>query len=281
MAGSTTRKWLVGCGLGCGGLIVLSIAGPLLFGLVLSRPMDRALDVQKELVKQHGEAAAWTPPAGPPAPERIEAFLAVRRAVMVQCPKFAKAAEDFARMDEMGRQSDKPNKGELMRAVAKVSGTVFGMIGDIAELHRLRDEALLAQGMGLGEYDWIYTLAFQSWLGNPVTDSIDGKHASRSESVAEDRAKARQREVMASLVRREGEALEKAGQAAEAAAWRAEADRMERAEDPVPFGAGGLPEAWAAAFSARGDELRAAWCASMAEHDLSEVKKEGLSFHVN
>jgi hypothetical protein len=281
MASSTTRKWLVGCGLGCGGLIVLAIAGPLLFGMVLTRPMDRALEIQKELVKQHGEAAAWTPPAGPPTPERLEAFLAVRRAVMPQCAKFTKAAEDFAHMDKMGKDSDKPDKGELFRAVAKVSGTVFGMIGDIAELHRLRDEALLAQGMGLGEYDWIYTLAFQSWLGNPVTDSIDGKHASRAEAEGEDRAKSRQRETMMGLVRREADALDKAGLAAEAAVWRAEAERMERAEDPVPFPAGGLPEAWAATFSARGDDLRAAWCAPMAEHDLSEVKKSGMSYHVN
>jgi hypothetical protein len=281
MASSTTRKWLVGCGVGCGGLIVLAIAGPLLFGMVLTRPMDRALEVQKELVKKHGEAAAWAPPAGPPSPERLEAFLAVRRAVMPQCPKFTQSAEDFARMDEMGRQSDKPAKGELLRAVAKVSGTVFGMIGDIAELHRLRDEALLAQGMGLGEYDWIYTLAFQSWLGNPVTDSIDGKHASRAEAEGEDRAKLRQRETMMGLVRREADALDKAGLAAEAAVWRSEADRMERAEDPVPFSAGGLPEAWAATFNARGDDLRAAWCAPMAEHDLSEVKKSGMSYHVN
>ena len=35
---STTRKWLVGCGLGCGGAIVLSIVAPLLFGLVMMRP---------------------------------------------------------------------------------------------------------------------------------------------------------------------------------------------------------------------------------------------------
>ena len=83
------------------------------------------------------------------------------------------------------------------------------------------------------------------------------------------------------LVRREADALDKAGLAAEAAVWRSEADRMERAEDPVPFSAGGLPEAWAATFNARGDDLRAAWCAPMAEHDLSEVKKSGMSYHVN
>lgn len=281
MASSTTRKWLVGCGLGCGGLIFLSIAGPLVFGLAMTRPMDRAMEIQKEIVKRHGATAAWAPPAGPPAPDRIEAFLAVRRAVMPQCPKFTKAAEGFAAMDEMGRRSDEPTKGELLRAVGKVSGTVFGMIGDIAELHRLRDEALLAQGMGLGEYDWIYTLAFQSWLGNPVVDSIDGKHGSRAESVRENRAKARQLDLMSAMVRREGDALDQAGRADEAAAWRAEADRMERSEDPVPFSTGGLPEAWVAAFSARGDDLRAAWCAPMAEHDLSEVRKSGFSYHVN
>lgn len=243
MASSTTRKWLVGCGLGCGGMIVLAIAGPILFGLVLTRPMDRALDVQKELVKQYGETAAWTPPAGPPSPERLEAFLAVRRAVVPQCAKFTEARENFARMDKMGKDSDKPAKGELMRAVAKVSGTVFGMIGDIAELHRLRDEALLAQHMGLGEYTWLYTLAFQSWLGNRVSETDDTSHTSRAQDEGEEHARDRQLKMMTGLVRRHADALAKAGQATEAAAWLAEAERMERAEDPAPFSAAGLPAA--------------------------------------
>jgi hypothetical protein len=126
---SSTRKWLVGCGIGCGGAIVLSIVAPLLFGLVMMRPLNKAIEVQDQLAAEMGARDAFSPPAGVVAPERLEAFLAVRQAVMPMCPKFTKFAEDLARMDDLGKQSDQPDKGEVFRALTRVSGSVVGMAG--------------------------------------------------------------------------------------------------------------------------------------------------------
>ena len=273
MAGNT-RKWLVGCGLGCAGLIVLSIGGPLVLGLFLMPPLDRAIDAQKELAEALGAPDDYVPPAGPVAADRLEAFLAVRRAVMPHCARFEEFAQDMGKMDELGSQSDRPGAGELMRAIGGVTGSVLGLVGDIGKLNEARNRALLEQGMGLGEYTWIYTLAYHSWLGQPFPDRADA-----DDGEGDGRRVERLRATILGLMRRHAGALAEAGDAAAAASWREEADRMERAAAEIPFGQGGLPEPYAAAFAARADDLRAGWCAPMAEYDLGEVRRSGLTVH--
>lgn len=277
---STARKWLVGCGLGCGGAIVISIAAPLLFGLVAMGPMNRAVDAQKELTTAMGDRDSYAPPAGVPTPERLEAFLAVRRAVLPQCDRFTKIAADFARMDDLGAGSDKPGKGEIFSAVAKLSGSVVGIVGDIGQLTEARNQALLSQRMGLGEYTWLYTLVYHSWLEHPVPGARHRRGDGDDEEEKHVRVK-RQRVSLIGMMHRHAAALAQAGQADQAKVWRDEADRLENSRDEVPFAGGTLPPEWAAAFAARGDELRAAWCGPMAEYELGEVRKSGLSIHSN
>jgi hypothetical protein len=274
---STTRKWVIGCGLGCAGAIVLAIVVPLLFGLAMMGPMNRAVDAQKALTAEMGDRDSYMPPAGVPGPDRLEAFLAVRRAVMPLCPRFTEIAADFERMDDLGSQSDRPGKGEMFRAITQVSGSVLGIIGDIGELNQARNEALLAERMGLGEYTWLYTLVYHSWLGHPVPDGGHGTGDGDSES--DSRHVEKQRISLIGMMRRHAGALDEAGQAESATVWREEADRLERSADEAPFPGGGLPPGWAAAFAARGDELRAAWCEPMAEFELGQVRKSGMSVH--
>lgn len=273
MAGKT-RKWLIGCGIGCAGLVVLTIGGPVVLGLFLMPPLDRAIDAQKELAAALGAPGDYAPPAGPVAPDRIEAFLAVRRAVLPHCAAFEEFTRNMGRMDELDSRSDRPGTGEILRAVGGLTGSVLGLVGDIGKLNEARNRALLEQRMGLGEYTWIYVLAYHSWLGHPVPDRSDA-----DEGEGDGRRVERLRETVLGLMRRHAERLAEAGQAESAAAWRQEADRMERAAAEIPFGPGGLPEPYVAPFSARGDELRAAWCGPMAEYDLGEVRRSGLSVH--
>jgi hypothetical protein len=154
---------------------------------------------------------------------------------MPMCPKFTKFAEDLARMDDLGKQSDKPDKGEVFRALTRVSGSVMGMAADIGQLNQLRNEALLAHRMGLGEYTWLYVLAYHSWLGNPVPDSADeddGDGDGDGPRVEKLRA------LVIGMMRRYAEAEAAAGRADQATLWRTEADRMEgaAAENPVRCG---------------------------------------------
>jgi hypothetical protein len=47
----------------------------------------------------------------------------------------------------------------------------LGMAPRILEFAAARNDALLEAEMGLGEYAWIYWMAYHAWLGHPVDDS--------------------------------------------------------------------------------------------------------------
>ena len=278
MAGNA-KKWLVGCGLGCAGAIVLSVVVPLGFGLFLSRPLDDAVKSQKALAAACGDREAWVPPAAPPAPGRLDDFLAVRAAVMPLCPRFQAVAADVQRMEALDRREGKPPAGEVLKDVARVGNSLMGMVVDIGRLNDARNEALLARRMGLGEYTWLYVLAYHAWLGNPVVDTTEGRRNRHDEGRAGRERLDDLRDTVVGLMRRHADALAAAGRAADAAAWRDEADRQERTGDVAPFAKGGLPPEWAAAFEARGEALRASWCAPMSPYDLGQVSKSGLGYH--
>ena len=181
-------------------------------------------------------------------------------------------------MDDLGRQSDRPGKGEMFRAITRVSGSVLGIVGDIGELNEdtQRGAAGPAHGAGrvhLALHPGLPLVAGSSGAGWATW--VDGKGDGEGDDLRVDR----QRISVIGMMRRHAEALTQAGQAEQATLWRDEADRMERSADEVPFPGGGLPPEWAAAFAARGDELRAAWCEPMAEFELGQVRKSGLSVH--
>jgi hypothetical protein len=266
---SSGKKWLVGCGVGCGAVILLSILLSVGGSLYLMRPFNRAIDVQKELVEQYGPREAFIPGPQGITPERMEAFLAVRRSVFPMCAEFREVAESFAAMEELDQGGQEPSKGEVFRAVGGLTGNIFGMVGNIGKFNELRNEALLGQGMGLGEYIWIYVLAYNSWKGHQPNQDIGGE-SNHGFSGSE-------RRVILRLVRNHAEALAAAGLTERALLWEKEAGRMERTETGVPFKDGGLPAGVIRGFLPYEQELDSLYCEATSSFELNRMKKKGLS----
>lgn len=266
---SKGKKWLIGCGAGCGGSIVLLILITVGSGLMMMRPMNGAVDAQRTLDERYGRRDAYTPPVEGITADRLERFLAVRAAVMPLCAKFSETAESFAAMEALDSQEAEPSKGELFSALGKVMGGVFGIVGELGEYTRLRNETLLAQEMSLGEYVWIYTLVYHSWLGYPTNVSFD--EAEGDELTTEETS------TLHGLVRRHADALAEAGRTEEAEVWRAEARRLQREGAGVPFAGGALPPDILAVFAPREEIVRELHCAPMTAFEMSQVEKHGLS----
>ncbi len=272
MAG-TGKKWLIGCGVGCASLVVLLILISIGGSLFMMRPFDQAVDAQQELTAEFGIRGDFVPQPGGISPHRLECFLSVRREVMASCEIFQGVASNFNAMDDLGEQGEDPEMGAVFRGVGNIMGSIFGMVGEIGKVTRLRNEALLANEMGLGEYTWIYILAYNSWLGkapNTGLDNDDGGSFSRVEE-----------EVLASLMANHVIALQEAGQSAEAELWQHEIERFDRVEHGIPFADGNLPAELAAVFEPFRRKLEENYCPAMAEFDLSRVRKKGLSFHAD
>jgi hypothetical protein len=270
---SSGKKWLVGCGVGCGAVILLAILLSVGGSLFMMRPFNKAIDAQKELIAEFGEREAYIPPPQGITPERIEAFLAVRGAVWPMCAEFRKVGDSFTAMEELERGGEDASKGEIFKAVGNLTGGIFGMVGNMGRFTHLRNQALLDQGMSLGEYIWIYVLVYNSWKGHlPNHDIADQAQGGMSVS---------ERKIMRTLVLNHAEALEDAGRPDRAAIWEQEAGRMLRAETGVPFKDGGLPEELIRGFLPFEDALDSLYCEATSSFEMNRVRKKGLSIHAD
>jgi len=166
---STAQKWLIGCGIGCGVIIILAIivgVGSFFFikGIVNEfEAMDEVADLLEE---RFGKMREYSPePDGAILPDRIEVFLKVRDA-------YAPAREKIGKtLATLSSQKDKPEI-EVKRPgnVLSVIRTGIGFIPQIAEFFKFRNQALLDGGMGLGEYYYMYVVIYYSWLGKAPED---------------------------------------------------------------------------------------------------------------
>jgi hypothetical protein len=265
------KKWLIGCGVGCGAVILLGILLTVGGSFYMMRPFKKAVNVQKELVAEFGERATYIPPQQGITPDRLELFMSVRRVVMPMCAEFQELGDKFAAMDELENSGEDPSKGEVFEAVGKLTGGIFGMVGNMGRFIELRNQALLDGGMGLGEYVWIYVLVYNSWLGNAPNVDFDGESKGHMTSG--------EKKVMRTLIRNHAEALATAGMADQAALWEQEADRMKRSETGVPFENGDLPAEVIQAFLPFEQELSDLYCEATSSFEMNRVRAKGLSIH--
>jgi len=159
MAGAG-KKWLLGCGIGCG-LIVLIFAGIGTVGFFgVKKFADRAEKIEEtfdRMEAEYGRPRDFVPDIdGRIPPERMEVFLAVRdemRGVQQEVSGL------FLTLDGEGDAGviDK------IKAGMKFIPSLFIFIEE-------RNNIMLNQGMGVGEYQYIYSLAYYGFLGKDPSD---------------------------------------------------------------------------------------------------------------
>lgn len=265
----TGKKWLVGCSIGCGAVILLGILLSVGGSLYMMRPFNKAIEAQEALTAEFGERETYIPPPQGITPDRMEAFLSVRRGLMPMCEEFMKIGENFAAMEELDSGGEDPSKGEVIKAVGNLMGGISGMVGNIGKFTEMRNQVLLENRMGLGEYIWIYVLAYNSWQGNePNVDFDDGPSGTMSSS---------ERRLMRTLVLNHAEALMSAGLEKEASLWEKEAHKMKMSETGVPFKGAELPAARIRDLLPYESELESLYCEAMSGFEMNRVRKKGLS----
>ena len=266
MAG-TGKKWLIGCGVGCGVAIVLAIVITIGSAIVMTRPFNKAVEAQQELVRTLGDREDYVAPPGAISAARIERFLAVREALQPMCARFGEIAEDFTAMDEMDKVEDPPI-GDILKNVGNLMGSTMGIAGAIGGVTQARNEALLEQQMSLGEFVWIYILVYHSWLGEmPGTDFAGDEGGNLSTGAAR---------VMRTLMENHAAELERSGDPATADLWRDEIARWKRSDLSAPFADTDLPEGLAETLEPYRADLVALYCPEMAAFELDQIKKKGF-----
>lgn len=159
MAGSA-KNWLIGCGVGCGFLIVLGLglgaAG--FYGVKhVAKRADRIEATGAALAERFGPPESYVPPAdGSLDPARIEAFLDARRRM---APARERTAKSLAVLDGSAG-------GGVPAKIVAGANFVPTLLSFMEE----RDKALLDAGIGNGEYRYLYTLAYFDLLGKDPGD---------------------------------------------------------------------------------------------------------------
>lgn len=168
MAGSG-KKWAIGCGIGCG-LILLLIGGIGTVGYFGVREVvKRAETIEEagdELVAEYGQPDEFQPRADGVIPaDRIEAFLAVRQGMMPARTELGELLAVLGGDEEAKKSASMMNK---ITAGLKLVPSLLTFAGE-------RNRVLLAEGMGLGEYMYVYTLSYYVLLEHDPTDGPDFK----------------------------------------------------------------------------------------------------------
>ena len=271
MAG-TGKKWLIGCGVGCGVTILLNIFLFVGAGIFFTRPMNKAATSQKDLTEAFGTPGQYVPEAGSLTPARIEIFLAVRARLLPSCEEFENVVFGFQAMEKLDNNEEEPSMGEIFKGLGKVMGSIKGLAMEMGEVLEIRNKALLEMDMGMGEYTWIYVLSYNSWLGyapNVGIDSDGGEFSSREQKLIVD------------LMDSHAESLEASGRLDEAQIWRSESKKLGWSDGGIPFADSSLPEEIRAVLEPYRVRLEASYCEAMSEFDLGLIEKKGLSFHSN
>ncbi len=169
---SSTKKWLIGCGIGCGVVILIAVILLASGYFFIKNIVDEFKDTEamtEVLTERFGRIPDFCPdPEGTIRPERIEAFLSARDGFAPVRERITKSMEALSR----GRDKDEVEV-EKPKSVLTMMRMGFGIIPQMAEFIKTRNEALLDSEMGLGEYYYIYVVAYYSWLGKAPADGPD------------------------------------------------------------------------------------------------------------
>lgn len=163
----TSRRWLIGCGIGCGALLILFglLAGGGYF--LVNRIVNELQDTESSMeamTAQFGRISEFVPAADSTVPgARLEIFLAVREQL---APARREIEGHLGLLAEGQREklSLSPLKIlKLMRAGATTLPLIFKYLTQ-------RNAALSEHGMGLGEYLYLYAVVYYSWLQKSPAD---------------------------------------------------------------------------------------------------------------
>lgn len=169
---NTTKKWLIGCGIGCGAIlliVILLIMGGFFFIKNIAEDFRDSAALMDTLIEEYGEIEDYYPePDGTIRPERLTAFLAAREAMV---PAREELERSIRFLQDEGRRGEESEEGR--RSVFKKVTTGFGLIPRISDFYKVRAQALMDANMGIGEYYYIYVIAYFSWLEKPLLDGPD------------------------------------------------------------------------------------------------------------
>lgn len=225
-----------------------------------------AVETRILLEERFGPQESFTPsPDGSVAPDRLEAFCAVRRRLVDTCEDLRTAGDRMQALERFDGVEKIP-RGEFVRGAWDTVRGGLGLGPVMGEFFETRNRALLEAGMGLGEYTYIFVIAYNTQLLDHSSEGriFDNAPVNRRVMGALRSMLARQLEIARS--RQASPELQ--------SALEEELAAMDRDPARLPW-SGGLPEAAAASIAPRRQELDELFCEAAAQLELERNRRRG------
>lgn len=225
------------------------------------------------LTERFGTSTEFTPGFdGVITDDRIVAFLAVREALVEIHQELESVDREMGSFEELAGDGE-PQLIVVLPAIARLTKSMIGLPKVFGEIEQTRNRALVETDMGLGEYTYIYVMAYHDELVAPdaevnlFTAGADNK---------------RVREDLRGMIRRQ---LEDAKAATSDDEWIAslttELAALDADEDRIPW-EDVLPATIAECFEPRRERLTETYSAASAEFELlnSTLRNGGLQINM-
>ena len=179
--GDSGSGCLKNAAIGCGVLLVVAIGLIVAMSFSIIGPLRHASEDRRVLEERFGAQAEYIPsPTGAVTAERIEVFLSIRRDLAEVCGQLTDAEEQILKLESYDGRDD-VSKSEIMVEGLRSGRAAMGIGSLIGELYEARNASLVEHGMGLGEFSYIYVIAYQEQLRAEAPDGslFDGPRFNR------------------------------------------------------------------------------------------------------
>jgi hypothetical protein len=264
-------------GPGCWITILVVLVVIIAAAILLYQPIRRSKQLEQSLNDRFGDAAQFLPAAnGSISPRRMEAFLRVREKVFVHCADFQELFDDLVRTGIMD-QNDNTSKNVPTRESLSGIKKLFGFGPALLRFVDTRNQALWEEEMGIGEYEYIYCLAY--------LENLRRVDESRFGGIDEAYVGERAREELVEILGNQLDALmagdiesADSGLAASrvdddlASSLREQIAALRSGDQLLPW-EDGLPPALAASITPYADRLSQYYCDGIAKLELMQKNK--------
>ena len=273
--------WLLGCGIGCGLVLLIIVgivtAGSIFIGRTVSG-FNEAVDARDLLDERYGPAADFTPPADGIIPgPRLEAFLAARDATAEARENIAGIFVRLPMSRGIAEQIEQKPLPQKISHVLGIAGTAMSLGIEVGNFFNARNRAMLDAGVGMGEYTYIYALAYYAWLGHPPNDGPavgNAGHEGDGLSMTSPAVRRRIHDELLSMLENQREALPSGAPEDWRRALDDEIELMEDDPHRVPW-EDGLPAQTAASLEPYRERLESAYNGLTNPLELARNRRRG------
>jgi hypothetical protein len=249
--------------------VVFFIAAGIYFVLV---PIQQSKQLEQKLIERFDWANEYIPPAnGLITPERAEKFIRVREAVQTNCAIFQGILDSVMKLEEMESNQDMSAAEKASEGIESLQ-SMFSAAPNFLEFMDARNNSLLIEEMGLGEYIYIYLAAY----GPQLAGEGDSRYADQEEAYISSRA----RDEYVQILGNQQTALEATGSGASTRALvttlQAEISALKDGTHTSPWPSG-PPAMTGNSLAPYREQLDNLYCQGIVEIELMQ-KNRGLNF---